>query len=92
MWYSSLTSIRATNRFIYFAATAAQRSDRRIVLDPDPHVITRALSKEKEKDDNLGQGGIVPYSLKPAHQEPSLPGTEVVGKYVNDFLRLLHVK
>ena len=84
-WYSALTGIRAANNLSYFAATAAasgsstQSSDGWNRQDPSPRVVTQALSKEEEKDD-LGRGDNMPGSFEPAHQEPSLPWTEVVGK------------
>ena len=69
--------------------------------DPSPGVVVQVPSKkgtekeEKEEEgegEDVGQDDIMPGSFEPAHREPSLPWTEVVGKNINDFLTLLHVK
>ena len=93
-----MTGIRAANRFSYFAAAAAAASRSSTqssggwddIVDPNPPV-TQVL-EEKEDEENVGQDDIVPGSFEPAHREPSLPWTEVVGKNLHDFLTLLHVK
>jgi len=54
------------------------------------HEIQKPTPPKNEED--LGQDDIIPGFFEPAHREPSLPWTEVVGKNINDFLTLLHVK
>jgi len=51
-----------------------------------PGVVAKGLSKEEEKEkDDLSQGDIMSGSFEPAHRESSLPETEVVEKYLDDF-------
>jgi len=58
---------------------------------PNRGVVTQGLSEEEEKD-NISQGDTMPGSFEPARRDPSVPWTEVVGKNLDDFLMLLHVK
>ena len=71
--------------------------------DPSSGVVAQVPSKEEAKEEakeeeaakeeeDLGSDDIMPGSFEPAHREPSLPWTEVVGKNLDDFLTLLHVK
>jgi len=71
--------------------------------DPSPGVVVQVPSKkgtekeekeekEEEGEEDVGQDDIMPGSFEPAHREPSFPWTEVVGKNINDFLTLLHVR
>ena len=53
---------------------------------------TEKEEKEEGEGEDVGQDDIMPGSFEPAHREPSFPWTEVVGKNINDFLTLLHVK
>ena len=61
--------------------------------DLSPGVVAQVPSKKgAEKEEDFGQDDIMPGSFEPGHREPSLPWTEVVGKNLDDFLTLLHVK
>jgi len=87
-----LTSIRAANRFSYFAAAAATswistHSGGWHDQDLSPG-ITLAPSKEVEVE----EGETMLGCFEPVHRELSLPWTEVLGNNLDDFLTLLSVK
>ena len=100
-WHNALTGIRAANRFSHFGAAAAAAGSRTSTQssggwddqDSSPGVAS-APSKEEVvvEEVEVEESEMMPGSFEPAHREPSLPWTEVVGKNLDDFLTLLRVK
>ena len=78
--------------FLLLRISRARKVGRWRDQDPSRGVIIQGLSEEEEEKGDLNQGDTMPGSFEPAHWEPSVPLTEVVGKNLDDFLMLLCVK
>ena len=90
-----MTGIKAADRFCFFATclsqSITQSSGGRNDMDPKTCVVTQAPLKEEEKKDDLGQSNTMPGSFELLIQNHRFLA-DLVGKYLDDYLTLLHVK